>query len=65
MTQMLAELVEDGMMTVPEVQEFSRLSRSFLYGRMEDGTLIYSKAGSAADSPPRVARHVGAGACVA
>jgi excisionase family DNA binding protein len=40
-----AELVADGLMTVPEAQAFSRLSRSNLYGLMEDGSLAYCKVG--------------------
>jgi excisionase family DNA binding protein len=38
-------LVEDGLLTVPEAQEFSRLSRSDLYARMERGELAYCKLG--------------------
>jgi hypothetical protein len=41
----IAGLLEDGLMTVPEAQEFSRLSRSDLYNRMERGELTYCKLG--------------------
>ena len=39
-------LVEDGLLTVTEAQEFSRLSRSDLYIRMRRGELAYCKLGS-------------------
>jgi Helix-turn-helix domain len=48
-----AELVEDGLMTVPEAQEFSRLSRSDLYARMERGALAYCKLGKRRMIPRR------------
>jgi excisionase family DNA binding protein len=38
-------LVEDGLLTVAEAQEYSRLSRSDLYARMERGQLAYVKLG--------------------
>jgi excisionase family DNA binding protein len=38
-------LVEDGLMTVGEAHDFSRLSRSELYARMERGELPYCKLG--------------------
>ena len=38
-------MVEEGLMTVPEAQRFSRLSRSDLYARMERGELPYVKLG--------------------
>jgi hypothetical protein len=38
-------LVEDGLLTVGEAQDFSRLSRSDLYSRMERGELAYCKLG--------------------
>jgi Helix-turn-helix domain len=38
-------LVEDGLLTVGEAQEFSRLSRSDLYARMGRGELAYCKLG--------------------
>jgi excisionase family DNA binding protein len=40
-----ADLVEDGLLTLPEAQAFSRLSRSDLYARMERGELAYVKLG--------------------
>jgi hypothetical protein len=46
-------LVEDGLMTVPEAQEFSRLSRSDLYARMERGDLAYCKLGKRRMIPRR------------
>jgi excisionase family DNA binding protein len=39
------ELVEGGVMTVEEAAEFTRLSRSELYCRMERGELSYCKVG--------------------
>ena len=38
-------LVEDGLLTVREAQEYCRLSRSDLYARMERGELAYVKLG--------------------
>ena len=38
-------LLEDGVMTVPEGQQFSRLSRGALYALMERGELPYVKLG--------------------
>jgi excisionase family DNA binding protein len=38
-------LVEDGLLTVREAQDFTRLSRSDLYARMERGELAYVKIG--------------------
>jgi Helix-turn-helix domain len=46
-------LVQDGLMTVPEAQEFSRLSRSDLYARMERGDLAYCKLGKRRMIPRR------------
>jgi excisionase family DNA binding protein len=40
-----AAVVEGGLLTVAEAQEFSRLSRSDLYARMERGELSYVKLG--------------------
>jgi hypothetical protein len=40
------DLVEDGLLTVSEAQEFSRLSRSDLYVRMKRGELAYCKLGN-------------------
>jgi hypothetical protein len=48
-----SELVEGGLMTVPEAQEFSRLSRSDLYARMERGDLPYCKLGKRRMIPRR------------
>lgn len=39
------EMVKDGLLTISEAQEFSRLSRSDLYARMERGELAYCKLG--------------------
>ena len=38
-------LVEDGLLSVSEAQEFTRLSRSDIYARMERGELAYCKLG--------------------
>jgi excisionase family DNA binding protein len=38
-------LVEEGLLTIGEAQEFTRLSRSDLYARMERGELAYCKIG--------------------
>jgi excisionase family DNA binding protein len=46
-------LLEDGVMTVPEGQEFSRLSRSALYALMERGELPYVKLGKRRMIPRR------------
>jgi hypothetical protein len=48
-----AELVEDGLMAIPEAQDFSRLSRSDLYNRMERGDLTYCKLGKRRMIPRR------------
>lgn len=40
-----AEMVEDGLATLAEAQEFTRLSRSDLYARMTRGELLYVKLG--------------------
>ena len=45
MTIKLAELVQDGTMSIPEAGEFSGLSRSTLYSLMDDGSLAYCKVG--------------------
>ena len=39
------EVVEDGLVTVPEAMRFCSLSRSDLYARMERGELAYCKLG--------------------
>jgi hypothetical protein len=46
-------LVEDGLMTIPEAEEFSRLSRSDLYARMDRGELAYCKLGKRRMIPRR------------
>jgi excisionase family DNA binding protein len=46
-------LLEDGVMTVPEGQQFSRLSRSALYALMERGELAYVKLGKRRMIPRR------------
>jgi hypothetical protein len=46
-------LLEDGVMTVPEGQDFSRLSRSALYALMERGELAYLKLGKRRMIPRR------------
>jgi excisionase family DNA binding protein len=38
-------LVEAGLRTIEEAQEYSRLSRSSLYNLMETGQLVYTKIG--------------------
>jgi excisionase family DNA binding protein len=45
MTAVNTELVADGLNTITEAQEFTRLSRSDLYARMERGELPYVKLG--------------------
>jgi excisionase family DNA binding protein len=40
-----SELVDGGLLSVPEASEFTRLSRSDLYSRMERGELPYCKLG--------------------
>jgi hypothetical protein len=46
-------LVSDGLMTIPEAEEFSRLSRSDLYARMDRGELAYCKLGKRRMIPRR------------
>jgi excisionase family DNA binding protein len=43
--QQKAELVIDGLMTLREVQDFTRLSRTDLYTRMTRGELPFVKLG--------------------
>jgi excisionase family DNA binding protein len=38
-------MVADGLRTIPEAQEFTRLSRSALYMLMERGELAYTRIG--------------------
>ena len=38
-------LVEDGLLSLAEAQEFTRLSRSDIYARMDRGELPYCKLG--------------------
>jgi hypothetical protein len=49
----LADLVDDGLMTIGEAEEFSRLSRSDLYARMDRGELVYCKLGKRRMIPRR------------
>jgi excisionase family DNA binding protein len=39
------EMVADGLRTVSEAQEYTRLSRSALYAMMERGELAYTRIG--------------------
>lgn len=39
------ELLSEGLRTVPEAQEYTRLSRSNLYAMMDRGDLAYAKIG--------------------
>lgn len=39
------KLVADGLMTVPETAAFLGVSRSFLYGLMDRGRLVFVKLG--------------------
>jgi excisionase family DNA binding protein len=48
-----AELVSDGLVTVPEAAAFLRLSRSTLYALMERGDLPYVRIGAARRIPKR------------
>jgi excisionase family DNA binding protein len=43
--QSRADLVADGMVTIAEAQEMTRLSRSELYVRMDRGELPFAKLG--------------------
>ncbi|GEM_PF-1975390 len=47
------QLVSDGLMTVPEVAAFLRLSRSTVYALMEKGALPYVRIGAARRVPRR------------
>jgi excisionase family DNA binding protein len=40
-----SDILEDGLRTIEEAQEFTRLSRSGLYELMENGALAYTKIG--------------------
>jgi excisionase family DNA binding protein len=40
-----AEMVEGGLRTIPEAQEYTRLSRAAIYGLMDRGELAYTRIG--------------------
>jgi excisionase family DNA binding protein len=39
------ELVKDGLRTIPEAQEYTRLSRAAIYALMDRGELAYTRIG--------------------
>ena len=39
------DLLEEGLNTIPEAQNYTRLSRSTLYGLMDGGQLAYTRIG--------------------
>lgn len=49
--QPLPPMMSGRLLTIPEAEEYVRLSRTTLYGLMNDGTLAYVKIGKARRIP--------------